>query len=131
MAASQLGHYLEEAPGQGLDVLKHQRGPHWANRFYFSGGGDNDHTGHLYSDLLEYMTRVVSQSHRAVGKSPAAAKWLVVTAGRVQTNGILPIMKKDPPDHTTLQGWEPDPVIVHKVLTVWRSEHCLRGAQAS
>lgn len=77
MAASQQGHYLEEALGQGLDVLKHQRGPHRTNRFYFSGGGDNDHTGNLYSDLLEYMKRVVSQSHQAAGKSPAAPKWLV------------------------------------------------------
>lgn len=63
MAASQQGHDLEEDAGQDLDVLKQQSGPHRTNRFYFSGGGDNDHRGNLYSDLLEYMKRVVSQSH--------------------------------------------------------------------
>jgi hypothetical protein len=63
MAASQQGQDLEEDPGQGHDVLKQQRGPHRTNRFYVLGGGDADHMGSLYSDLLEDMNRLASQSH--------------------------------------------------------------------
>lgn len=72
MAASQQGHALEEDLGQDLGVLKQQRGPYRTNRFYFSGGGDSDHRGNLYSDLLEYMKTVVPQSHSAALKSPAS-----------------------------------------------------------
>lgn len=63
MAASQQGHDLEKDPGQGRGVLKQQRGPHRTNRFYVFLGGDTDHMGSLYSDLLGYMNRLVSQSH--------------------------------------------------------------------
>lgn len=48
----------------------------------------------------------------------------------MQTNGVF-TMKKDPLDRATLQFWEPGQIIVHKVLDVWRSEHCLREAQGS